>query len=117
MSRGSRPGERRGGRQRGTPNRLTRDLKSMIEGALHTVGGQRYLVTIAREQPDTFCRLLAKILPRDLNVTLPPEANAAPSLLQAARRLAFLFTAADKEAKKEATEIKARRLPIKRDRE
>jgi len=44
MSRGSKPGERRGGRKRGTPNKFTADVKAMILGALDAAGGQDYLL-------------------------------------------------------------------------
>lgn len=64
MSRGgSRPGERRGGRQKGTPNKTTAALKDAILNAFSTVGGESYLVTVAREDPKTFCALLARVLP------------------------------------------------------
>jgi hypothetical protein len=43
--RGSKPGERRGGRQVGTPNKITRDLREMIIGALEDVGGRAYLTS------------------------------------------------------------------------
>ncbi len=36
--RGSAPGEHHGGRKKGTRNKLTADLKSMIEGALDARG-------------------------------------------------------------------------------
>ena len=34
--------------------------------AFDAVGGQKYLVRIAKEQPAVFCRLLARILPHEL---------------------------------------------------
>ncbi len=39
MPRGSRPGERRGGRQKGTPNKVTRAVKDAILSAFEKVGG------------------------------------------------------------------------------
>ena len=51
------------GRKRGTPNKLTKDLKELIQGALEAVGGQAYLEKVAREQPAVFCALLARVLP------------------------------------------------------
>jgi len=63
MPRGARPGERRGGRQKGTPNKITRTLKETILGALEAEGGVNYLRTVARENPPVFCALLAKVLP------------------------------------------------------
>ena len=66
MARGSKPGERRGGRQKGTPNRLTADLKSAVLGALAAKGGQKYLEKVAEQDPRTFCTLLGKVLPLQL---------------------------------------------------
>src|SRR3954453_7971246 len=63
MPRGSRPGERRGGRVAGTPNKLTADIKGMILGALDKVGGQEYLARVAVENPAPFLALLRRILP------------------------------------------------------
>lgn len=56
------------GRVAGIPNKLTRELKSMIEGALHQLGGEKYLVKAAGEEPAAFLALLGKCLPRDVNV-------------------------------------------------
>lgn len=66
MPRGSRPGERRGGRSKGTPNKVTKDLKEAILGAFNEVGGQSYLETVARDDVKTFCTLLGKVLPTTL---------------------------------------------------
>lgn len=73
MPKGSRPGERRGGRKPGVPNKMTADLRAAIENAFHEVGGQKYLVRVANEDPKTFCALLGKVLP--LQVT---GANGSP---------------------------------------
>lgn len=64
--RGSKPGERRGGRQKGTPNKTTAILKDAVLGAFDAVGGQRYLETVARDDPKTFCTLLGKVLPTQI---------------------------------------------------
>ena len=64
--RGSKPGERRGGRQKGTPNKVTADVKAALLHAFDTVGSATYLERIAREHPAVFCALLGKILPRDI---------------------------------------------------
>ena len=63
MPGGSKPGERRGGRQKGTPNKMTRTLKETILGALEAEGGVDYLRAVARDNPTVFCALLAKVLP------------------------------------------------------
>lgn len=53
-----------GGRQAGTPNAITRQVKTAIEDAFNTLGGMDYLVQIGREQPGVFCALLGRVLPR-----------------------------------------------------
>ncbi len=64
--RGSRPGERRGGRKKGTPNKLTADIRAAIEAAFDQVGGKDYLVGVAGTDPAVFCGLLGKVLPTQL---------------------------------------------------
>lgn len=63
MPRGSKPGERRGGRKPGVPNKMTADLKAAILNAFTTVGGESYLTRVAEDDPKTFCTLLGKVLP------------------------------------------------------
>jgi hypothetical protein len=64
---GSKPGERRGGRQKGTPNRVTRALKESILLALDEGGGEGGAVAYLRSQanlsPAAFMGLIGKILP------------------------------------------------------
>jgi hypothetical protein len=64
---GSKPGERRGGRQKGTPNRVTRTLKEAILLALEEAGGEggsvAYLRSQANLRPAAFLGLVGKILP------------------------------------------------------
>lgn len=56
-------GIKTGGRQKGTPNKTTAELKAAILKAFETAGGSDYLVRIAAEQPAVFCTLLGKVLP------------------------------------------------------
>jgi hypothetical protein len=62
---GSKPGERRGGRQKGTPNKVTRTLKEAILLALEEAGGGAvaYLRSQAKLSPGAFLALIGKILP------------------------------------------------------
>lgn len=59
-------GRKTGGRQKGTPNKSSAALKDAILNAFEEVGGQSYLVTVANEDPKTFCVLLGKVLPTQL---------------------------------------------------
>jgi len=52
-----------GGREKGTPNKVTKALKEMILGALDDAGGQDYLKKQAKENPSAFMALLSKVLP------------------------------------------------------
>ena len=55
-------GTRWGGRQKGTPNKLTVGIKDALRTALTEAGGVDYLVGVAKEEPRVFCALLAKLL-------------------------------------------------------
>ena len=52
-----------GGRVKGTPNKITAQLKDMILGALDAAGGQKYLQEQADRSPGAFLTLLGKVLP------------------------------------------------------
>jgi hypothetical protein len=59
-------GRKFGGRKKGTPNKVTSKIKDAVMKAFEEVGGDKYLTTIAREDPKTFCTLLCKVLPTEL---------------------------------------------------
>lgn len=63
MPQGSKPGERRGGRKKGTPNKTTQAVKDMITQALDDVGGVKYLVKQANQNPKAFLALVGRVLP------------------------------------------------------
>jgi hypothetical protein len=60
---GTRPPAAGKGRVAGTPNKITRDVKEMILGALSGVGGQKYLEEQAIANPNAFMVLVGKVLP------------------------------------------------------
>jgi hypothetical protein len=63
-------GVKTGGRVAGTPNKITKDLKDMILGALEDVGGQKYLEAQATENPAAFMSLMGKTLPKDIRADI-----------------------------------------------
>lgn len=58
------------GRVAGTPNKVTKEIKDMIQGALEQAGGQAYLYQQALENPAAFMSLLGKILPKDVKAEI-----------------------------------------------
>jgi hypothetical protein len=85
-------GYKTGGRRNGTPNKLTRDLREMILGALADAGGRDYLAAQAKKNPGAFLRLLGRLLPTQ--VTGGDDGDPAEvelSDVEIARRLAFLL--------------------------
>lgn len=55
-----------GGRQKGTTNRLTADVKAMVLEALDQAGGVGYLLIQAQSNPSAFMTLVGKVLPLTL---------------------------------------------------
>lgn len=66
-SRGSKPGERRGGRQKGTPNKTTQAAKEAIAAAFEQMGGTQALVDWADKDDDNrrvfYSQIWPKIVP------------------------------------------------------
>jgi hypothetical protein len=60
MAGGKRPGA---GRKKGTPNKITGELKGMILQALSDAGGIDYLAKQAEQSPSAFLSLIGKVLP------------------------------------------------------
>ena len=60
-----------GGRAKGTPNKVTAQIKTMIENALTKAGGEEYLARQAEENPPAFMGLVGRALP--LQVSGDPE--------------------------------------------
>ena len=56
-------GNRGKGRPKGSPNKLTRDMKEAIIEAFNNVGGVDYLTKVAQNDERTFCGLLGRVLP------------------------------------------------------
>jgi hypothetical protein len=70
---GTRPPATGKGRPKGARNKLTRDVKEMILGALSDVGGQKWLVKQAELNPTAFMGLLGKIIPTQMDATVKRE--------------------------------------------
>lgn len=64
---------KRGGRKKGTPNKLNGTLKEMILQALSNAGGVEYLERCAQKQPQAFLSLVGRVLPLQVH-----ESNHQP---------------------------------------
>jgi len=67
MAKGEKTG---GGSRKGIQNKATKEIKDMINGALNAVGGEKYLIRQAEENPVAFMTLIGKIIPKDVNANL-----------------------------------------------
>lgn len=56
-------GVKTGGRVKGTPNKVTADVKEMVLAALTNVGGVDYLQSQAATNPNAFLTLVGKVIP------------------------------------------------------
>ena len=52
------------GRPKGSPNRITTELREMVMAALEQEGGVELLRRWAREKPEVFSKLLVRCIPQ-----------------------------------------------------
>lgn len=61
------PGHKKvGGRQKGTQNKFTRDVKEAVLNALEKLGGEDWLVKLGKKEARAFAQLLGKAMPLQL---------------------------------------------------
>jgi hypothetical protein len=68
-------GSKSGGRKKGTGNKVPQLIKGAITEAFTQLGGVDYLVGVARDDPKTFCALLAKLVPAELSAQIEGTMN------------------------------------------
>jgi hypothetical protein len=56
-------GQKTGGRAKGTPNKITRDIREAVLQSFEIVGGAQYLAEQARLNPTAYLSLVGKVLP------------------------------------------------------
>lgn len=57
-----------GGRQAGTPNKMTAQIHEAIVNAFNKVGGVDFLVWLAENKPEVFAGLLKALIPKNVNL-------------------------------------------------
>lgn len=68
MPRGCKPGERRGGRKKGIPNKVSTTAKENFIKVFDKLGGEGKMAQWAEDNQTEFYRLYARILPTDVNL-------------------------------------------------
>ena len=57
------------GRPKGSKNRATRAIRQAVQIAFDEAGGVDYLVKLSKDDPRTFCGLVAKVIPLQVEGT------------------------------------------------
>jgi hypothetical protein len=100
--RGSKPGERRGGRKKGTPNKATKAVKEALLEALNDgAGATAFFLEMKNSKVQAeriaFANICAKLIPAELTgkdgIPLIPK-QEEHNRLDIARRIAFILTSA-----------------------
>lgn len=63
MPRGSKPGERRGGRQKGVPNKLSGTVKDSVVAVFAALDGVPGMTRWAKDNPTEFYKIYSRLLP------------------------------------------------------
>jgi hypothetical protein len=64
-----------GGRTKGTPNKITAEVKDMVRQALDESGGVEYLKAQAVQNPTAFLTLVGKLLPSQVKADVSATAE------------------------------------------
>jgi hypothetical protein len=63
---GSKPGERRGGRKKGTPNKLTSTFREAVLVAYEGIGGHEAFKLWAKNTQTEFYKIAARLIPTEI---------------------------------------------------
>lgn len=84
MPRGSKPGERRGGRKKGTPNKITQTVKAAFEAAFRDAQADpehpSNLANFSKEYPKDFITAAAKLIPAEISGKLSGNLTVTPNV-------------------------------------
>lgn len=61
-------GHKTGGREKGTPNKITTVFKDAVRVVYEDIGGHAAFATWARENPTEFYRIASRLIPSEVNV-------------------------------------------------
>ena len=69
-------GKKTGGRQKGTPNRLSMSVKNAVLETFANLGGVEHMTGWAEENPSEFYRIAARLIPQQLTADITHKVNA-----------------------------------------
>ena len=71
-------------RKKGTPNKITAEIKTAVESAFRQKNGKhnRYLLRLADENPAIFCALVAKCIPATVAVDVKVALDLGAAMLK-----------------------------------
>lgn len=73
------------GRGKGVQNKVNQDVREMINKALSNAGGVKYLTEQAEKNPVAFMALVARILPKEMNVNVTAVTQDLVDVMQKRR--------------------------------
>lgn len=95
-----------GGRQPGAKNVITEKVKGDLLAVYRQLGGRRWLLAYARDNPDEFVKHLMRLLPPPREDLEPDTTPPAPdSLFDSARKIAFILALAQHEQEARTTDV------------
>lgn len=79
---------KRGGRKKGTPNKITKAFREAVLTVFGDLGGEAHLLKWAKDNPTEFYKIAARLIPTELTgpagsgfalmINLPPEGQGKP---------------------------------------
>jgi hypothetical protein len=66
-------GQKTGGRQAGTPNKISNTVRDNVVSVFDEIGGTEFMKQWATENPNQFFALYAKLLPLQAQISGDPE--------------------------------------------
>lgn len=80
-------GLKTGGRQKGTPNKMTSRVKEALEKVYDEIGGDEAFAEWARTDRTEFYKLFVRLLPKDVNANVNVNNELAERLREARERI------------------------------
>ena len=67
-----------GGRQKGTPNKVTKQMTDMVRESLDDAGGKDYLIWLSQNHPNAYAGILKSIIPKQIQAEISETVSLTP---------------------------------------